>query len=50
MSKKYLDWNLEQPSFLPASPQDWLPVDHLAYHFRDVVSELDLRAIKNKKS
>ena len=33
-----------------AGPQDWLPVDHLAYHFRDVVSELDLRAIENKKS
>src|SRR5512141_1251971 len=45
MSRNFLPYSPEQPSLLPAAPQDWMPADHLAYLVRDLVSELDLSAI-----
>lgn len=45
MSTHFHDYSREQPYLLPASPQDWLPSDHLAYLVRDLVSELDLSVI-----
>ena len=46
MSKIYRPWNPEQCLLLPASLQEWLPADHLAYFILDVVRELDLSAIE----
>ncbi|MEO6663633.1 MAG: hypothetical protein ABIN96_10680 [Rubrivivax sp.] len=34
----------EQEKLLPASLQDWLPKEHLAYFTGDTVDALDLKA------
>lgn len=44
MSRRYKSYSPEQPHLLPASPQDWLPEDHLAYMVRAVVGALKLEA------
>lgn len=45
MSTQYQMYCPDIPSLLPASAQDWLPEDHLAYVVRDVAKYLDLTAI-----
>ena len=41
MNKTYRAYDSDQPLLLPASPQGWLQVDHLAYFVSDVVDQLD---------
>ena len=45
MSTQYQMYCPDIPSLLPASAQEWLPEDHLAYVVRDVARSLDLTAI-----
>ncbi len=46
MAHSFRFYTPEQPALLPASPQDWLSEDHLAYSVRDVVQQLDLSALE----
>ena len=45
MSKTYLPYDPDQQLLLPATLQEWLPDDHLAYFISDVVDQLDLSEI-----
>ncbi|HEV2472535.1 MAG TPA: transposase [Chthonomonadales bacterium] len=45
MARNFLPYFPEQPTLLPASPQDSLPDGHPAYLIRDLVNELDLTLI-----
>src|SRR4051812_33054542 len=45
MSKTYREWSPDQPSFVPPSPQDWLPEDDLVYFLIDTVATIDLSPI-----
>jgi transposase len=45
--KSYREWNPTQAYLLPPSPMEWLPKGHLVYFVLDVVSQLDLGAIKD---
>ena len=45
MSKTYLPCDPDQQLLLPATLQEWLPDDHLAYFISDVVDQLDLSSI-----
>ena len=42
MSKTYLPYDPDQQLLLPATLQEWLPDDHLAYFISDVVDQLHL--------
>jgi len=42
MSKRFRPYSPDQTFLLPPSLRDWLPQDHLAYFFSDVVDQLDL--------
>ena len=42
MNKTFRPYEPDQPLLMPASIQDWLPQDHLAYFISDVVDRLDL--------
>lgn len=46
MAKGYLPYDLDQRLLLPPDMRAWLPEAHLALFVLDVVSELDLRAIR----
>jgi len=48
MSKVFRPYEPEQMLLMPASLQDWLPSDHLAYFISDVVDHLDLSAIMTR--
>ena len=48
MSKTYRAYHPDQPLWLPASLQEWLPADHLVYFLSDVVDQLDLSAIRGR--
>lgn len=43
--KSFRPWNPEQTLFLPPSPVDWLPENHLVFFLLDLAAELDLEAI-----
>lgn len=43
--KKFKDYHPNQMMLFPPSPGDWLPRDHVAYYFDEVVALLDLSAI-----
>jgi transposase len=43
--KKFKDYQPNQTILFPPSPKDWLPEDHVAYYFSEVVEQLDLSAI-----
>jgi len=45
VSKTFRPYDPEQPFLMPASLQEWLPKDHLAYFISDVVDHLDLGTI-----
>ena len=45
MSKTFRPYEPDQTFLMPASLQDWLPREHLAYFISDVVEHLDLWAI-----
>ena len=45
MSKTFRPYEPDQTFLMPASLQDWLPREHLAYFISDVVDHLDLWAI-----
>ncbi len=45
MSKTYRPYDPDQQLLLPAALQEWLPPDHLAYFFSDIVDQLDLSEI-----
>jgi len=40
--KRFKAYNTRQNYLLPPSPQEWLPLDHLAHFIDDVVDRLDL--------
>ncbi|MCY4584022.1 MAG: transposase, partial [Chloroflexi bacterium] len=42
MNKTFRPYEPDQPLLMPASIQDWLPEDHLAYFISDLVDRLDL--------
>ncbi len=48
MSKTFRPYDPNQAFLMPASLQDWLPKDHLAYFISDVVDHLDLGAIMKR--
>ena len=48
MSKVFRPYEPEQMLLMPASLQEWLPKDHLAYFISDVVEQLDLSAIVSR--
>ena len=48
MSKTFRPYEPDQIMLMPASMQDWLPSDHLAYFISDVVDQLDLSAIMKR--
>jgi len=48
MSKTFRPYDPDQVFLMPASLQDWLPKDHLAYFISDVVEHLDLSAVMNR--
>lgn len=48
MSKVFRPYEPEQILLMPASLQEWLPPDHLAYFISDVVAHLDLSAIMGR--
>jgi hypothetical protein len=48
VSKTFRPYEPDQISLMPASMQDWLPSDHLAYFISDVVDKLDLSAIMER--
>jgi transposase/signal recognition particle subunit SEC65 len=48
MSKVFRPYEPEQILLMPASLQEWLPPDHLAYFISDVVDHLDLSAIMSR--
>ena len=48
VSKTFRPYDPEQVFLMPASLQDWLPKDHLAYFISDVVDHLDLAAIMRR--
>ena len=50
MSKTFRPYEPDQIILMPASMQDWLPSDHLAYFISDVVDNLDLSAIMERYS
>lgn len=48
MSKTFRPYEPDQIILMPASMQDWLPSDHLAYFISDVVDHLDLSEIMGR--
>jgi len=48
VSKTFRPYEPDQIILMPASMQDWLPSDHLAYFISDVVDHLDLSAIMER--
>jgi transposase len=48
VSKTFRPYEPDQIMLMPASMQDWLPSDHLAYFISDVVEQLDLSAIMKR--
>lgn len=49
MSKKFRDWNLDQPCLFPRSVKDFVKSDHLSNFVKDLVlEELDLSEILSK--
>ncbi len=48
MSKAFRPYEPDQIILMPASMQEWLPSDHLAYFISDVVDHLDLSAIMER--
>jgi len=48
MSKTFRPYEPDQIILMPASMQEWLPSDHLAYFISDVVDHLDLSAIMER--
>ena len=48
MSKTFRPYKPDQIILMPASMQDWLPADHMAYFISDVVDHLDLSAIMER--
>jgi transposase len=50
VSKTFRAYEPAQIILMPASLQDWLPSDHLAYFISDVVEALDLSAIMERYS
>jgi len=48
MSKVFRPYEPEQMLLMPASLQEWLPSNHLAYFISDVVDHLDLSAIMSR--
>lgn len=50
MSKVFRPYEPSQIILMPASLQDWLPSDHLAYFISDVVESLDLSAVMERYS
>ena len=47
MSKTFRPYEPDQIMLMPASMQNWLPSDHLAYFISDVVDNLDLPEIQS---
>jgi transposase len=47
MSSKFVDTDRDTLYMLPPSIQDWLPEGHLARFVVDIVSQLDLKSLKN---
>lgn len=45
MAKTYRPYDPDQSFLLAPNPADWLPEDHAAFFFRDLVAELDLSEI-----
>jgi transposase/transposase-like protein len=43
--KTFRPWTPEQTWFLPPSPMDWLPVNHLVFFLLDLIDQLDLDPI-----
>jgi transposase len=48
VSKTFRPYEPDQIILMPASMQDWLPSDHLAYFISDVVDHFDLSAIMER--
>jgi len=48
VSKTFRPYEPDQIILMPASMQDWLPSDHLAYFISDVVDHLDLSEIMER--
>lgn len=48
MSKVFRPYEPEQILLMPASLQEWLPPEHLAYFISDVVDHMDLSAIMSR--
>lgn len=48
MTTTYRPYHPNQALLLPASPQEWLPEDHLAYFISDAVDALDLSAFHRR--
>lgn len=44
-SKRFREFDAEQPYLLPPAPVDWLPEGHLAFFVHEIVKHLDLSAI-----
>lgn len=45
MSRKFREWSPDASWLFPASPQDWLPENHLVYFLLDVSRQIDMSAI-----
>lgn len=47
MNSKFIPFDRNTPYFMPPSIQDWLPEKHLARFVVEIVSQLNLRSLKN---
>lgn len=45
MSKRFREYDPEQPYLLPPDPTAWLPEGHLAFFIHELVQQLDLSDI-----
>lgn len=50
MSTNFISFNRDMISFLPPTIQDWLPENHLARFVVEIVSQLDIKSIKDSYS
>ncbi len=46
MPIRFRRYDPEQPLLLPSDLREWLPDNHLAHHFRDIVERLNLSAFQ----
>lgn len=50
MSTNFINFNRDAICFLPPSIQDWLPENHLARFVVEIISQLDIKSIKDSYS